>query len=103
MRISFILKNKSDKGGEIPFGEAWQWNLHIEDEEQISPVLKGLRKRVRLDQLELANLYIDKARVVDIDPDKLKYGFSKSLRYDALLSPKRIVNKHEEPIRGSDS
>lgn len=70
---------------------------------QLPPVLKGLRKRVRQDQIELAKLYIDKARVVDIDPDKLKHGFSKSIRYDAPSSPKRIVNKHEEPIRGSDA
>jgi predicted Zn-dependent protease len=69
MRISFILKNRSDKGGEIPFGKAWQCSLHIEDEEKISPALKGLRKRVSQDQLELAKLYIGKARVADIVPD----------------------------------
>jgi hypothetical protein len=96
MKVSYVLRNHAGKSRKIPAGESWQWHHFVEDEEQANAVLAGLKRKIRDNRLQLANLFIDQYRVTDFEKLKVHFAYKGQVQYDDRLCPKRIINQHED-------
>ena len=96
MKVSYVLRNHAGKSRKIPAGESWQWHHFVEDETQAAAVLAGLKKTIRDNRLQLANLFIDHFRVGDFEKLKVRFAYKGQVQYDDGLNPKRIINKHDD-------
>ncbi|MEZ7847694.1 MAG: hypothetical protein ACI9LD_001801 [Polaromonas sp.] len=96
MKVSYVLRNHAGKSRKIPAGEAWQWHHFVEDEAQANAVLADLKKKIRENRLQLANLFVDKLSIRDFQKLKVQFTYKGEVQYDDQLRPKRIINQHED-------
>ncbi len=96
MKVSYVLRNHAGKSRKVPAGESWQWHHFVEDEEQANAVLAGLKRKIRDNRLQLANLFIDQYPVTDFEKLKVRFVYKGHVHYDDRLCPKRIINQHED-------
>jgi hypothetical protein len=96
MKVSYVLRNHAGKSRKIPAGESWQWHHFVEDEAQANSVLAGLKKTIRENRLQLANLFVDKVPVCDFEKLNVRFSYKGQVQYDDRLCPKRIINQHED-------
>lgn len=96
MKVSYVLRNHAGKSRKIPAGESWQWNHFVEDEEQASAVLADLKKKIRENRLQLANLFVDKFSITDFEKLNVRFSYKGQVQYDDGLCLKRIINQHED-------
>ncbi len=96
MKVSYVLRNHAGKSRKIPAEESWQWHHIVEDEEQANAVLTDLKKKIRENRLQLVNLFVDKLSITDFQKLKVRFAYKGEVQYDDQLSPKRIINQHED-------
>ena len=96
MKVSYVLRNHAGKSRKIPAGESWQWHHFVEDEVQANAVLLDLKKKIRENRLQLANLFVDKVPVCDFEKLNVRFSYKGQVQYDDRLCPKRIINQHED-------
>jgi hypothetical protein len=98
MKVSYVLRNHAGKSRKIPIGESWQWHHFVEDEAQANAVLADLKKKIRENRLQLANLFVDKFSVADFEKLNVRFTYKGQVQYDDRLCPKRIINQHDDAI-----
>jgi hypothetical protein len=98
MKVSYVLRNHAGKSRKIPIGESWQWHHFVEDEAQANAVLADLKKKIRDNRLQLANLFVDKFSVTDFEKLNVRFTYKGQVQYDDRLCPKRIINQHDDAV-----
>ena len=98
MKVSYVLRNHAGKSRKIPIGESWQWHHFVEDEAQANAVLADLKKKIRDNRLQLANLFVDKLSVTDFEKLNVRFTYKGQVQYDDRLCPKRIINQHDDAV-----
>jgi hypothetical protein len=98
MKVSYVLRNHAGKSRKIPAGESWQWHHFVEDEAQANAVLADLKKKIRDNRLQLANLFVDKLSVTDFEKLNVRFTYKGQVQYDDRLCPKRIINQHDDAV-----
>jgi len=98
MKVSYVLRNHAGKSRKIPVGESWQWHHFVEDEAQANAVLADLKKKIRDNRLQLANLFVDKLSVTDFEKLNVRFTYKGQVQYDDRLRPKRIINQHDDAV-----
>ncbi len=98
MKVSYVLRNHAGKSRKIPVGESWQWHHFVEDEAQANAVLADLKKKIRDNRLQLANLFVDKLSVTDFEKLNVRFTYKGQVQYDDRLCPKRIINQHDDAV-----
>jgi len=98
MKVSYVLRNHAGKSRKIPVGESWQWHHFVEDEAQANAVLADLKKKIRDNRLQLANLFVDKFSVTDFEKLNVRFTYKGQVQYDDRLCPKRIINQHDDAV-----
>ena len=96
MKVSYVLRNHAGKSRKIPAGESWQWHHFVEDEAHANAVLVDLKKKIRDNRLQLANLFVDQFPVTDFGKLNVYFSYKGQVQYDDRLCPKRIINQHED-------
>ena len=98
MKVSYVLRIHAGKSRKIPIGESWQWHHFVEDEAQANAVLADLKKKIRDNRLQLANLFVDKFSVTDFEKLNVRFTYKGQVQYDDRLCPKRIINQHDDAV-----
>jgi len=98
MKVSYVLRNHAGKSRKIPIGESWQWHHFVEDEAQANAVLADLKKKIRDNRLQLANLFVDMLSVTDFEKLNVRFTYKGQVQYDDRLCPKRIINQHDDAV-----
>ena len=98
MKVSYVLRNHAGKSRKIPIGESWQWHHFVEDEAQANAVLADLKKKIRDNRLQLANLFVDKFSVTDFEKLNVRFTYKGQVQYDDRLCPKRIINQNDDAV-----
>jgi len=96
MKISYILRNESDKESEIPLGQAWKWILHLEHDFEIDLVFQNLKQKISSGKLTLLNLQIDQKFASDYFLNLACKAFNKLVIYDEFIAVSRIISTHTE-------
>lgn len=94
MKVSYVLLNKTGKARKIPPGEAWKWNVHVEDALQLTHVLGHLKREIRDNRLALANLVIERHTLEAETPATVHFAYKGPIIYDEAIQPQRIINQH---------
>jgi len=96
MKFSYILQNKNGRGRRVPRGQAWQWVHAVQNLDQLMPILEWLDKRVRMDQLELINVYLDHVAITDPQHAGLMFEVKSKIRYSKITAPHRVIDMREQ-------
>ena len=94
MKVSYMLLNKTGKARKIPPGQAWKWNVHVEDALQLTHVLGHLKREIRENRLALANLVIERHTLEAETPPEVRFAYKGLIIYDDGIQPQRIINRH---------
>lgn len=102
MKLTYVLQNKYGRGGRVPRGQSWQWVHAVQDFDQLTIILEWLTMRVRVDHLELINVYLDHVAITDPQHAGLLFEAKSKISYSKITTPHRVIDMRDQAVFETD-